>query len=96
MLYSFEKREGNNGNFYIIFVDGKIFTLAALVLTAPDSEVSLFDENDNEICRVSYPLSSAVQLDAAEYMLKELSDLAIRATGIDFSETFRKIREDMK
>jgi len=104
MIYDFER---DSGNLYKIEAENKIYRLLMEIAIAHFEEgkalsvVYLLDENDQVVCKVSYPFSYQFKcrregFDVVEEMLNELAEEAKKVTKIDLLETFKEIRKEMK
>jgi NAD(P)H-nitrite reductase large subunit len=97
MIFEFERM---SGQFYAINAEGKTYGLVEATLTDMKVHVYLLDENENILYEVLRPYSMilksfGVGVDEVKNMHEELANSA-KALNVDFSETFKKIREKQK
>lgn len=104
MLYDFERLFCN---LYAIQVEDKVYgvvseiTIANIERGQPLSYIYLLDEKENIICKVGNPFGDVLKafregIDIVDHMLTQLASEANEITRIDFLNTFKAIRQDMK
>lgn len=104
MVYDFNSIRDN---FYAIKVEDKVYGVL-LELATPVSEreeaksyIYLLDEEEKVICKVGSSYSQMLKAsskgtDVVELSLESLASEAKKITKIDFIDTFKAIRKDMK
>jgi len=104
MLYDFERLFGN---LYAIKVEDKVYgvvseiTIANIEHGQALSYIYLLDEKENVICKVRDPFGDVLKafrkgIDVVDHMFAQLASEAKEITKIDFLNTFKAIRQDMK
>ncbi len=104
MLYDFERFLGD---LYAIQVEDKVYGVVSKITFAniehgqAISYIYLLDEKENVVCKVGKPFGGVLKafregIDVVDNMLGQLASEAKKITKIDFVNTFKAIRQDMK